>query len=698
MAVSTVVNAAADTYGNGGRKLVRLSNGWLVATLYTPQVNAPQIYFYVSKDNGLTFSRLCWTTFSSTGTTLVGFALASKGTNVYSIATYSNGSVRRLFFDALTVTDDNKASVDLDASQTSCGSGCSLAINSEGTELHAAWSSKNSTYPNSFNIRYAKGTIDANGSVTWGSAEQVTTSNATGTNNNNPCIVYTSSRPVILVEMANTNTPIYQMTAYYKNGSSWTQTSSYLANVAQVQANPCAVVDGNGVIHVVWHGADSIYTSIYNVRYSSSVDGGQTWSTIFNVSANTMYSQYNPSLSVDKKNNVYVFWEGRYNTSSIVNDIRLRSKTSSGTWSTTTNLTSQPNGGGSAINPSSMEKEINGLIGWVWKDSQTSSVKFDFILLNQAPTLTLTNPSNNLVLSEGNSYSVQGSATDLDNGNVVTIKYKINNGATRALNSGVSNGSTPISFAKSLTYHDKRLWDGTTDVVGVDLAEGTNHTLYVWAEDDQGGVSIQVTRTFTVIWNRPPTISGADENLGTISASPSKTYSVTDPEGNSFTITEYLDGEVLRTFAGEAGKQYTVTIPQDKWIRTPLATHTLKVRATDNSGMYSDRVYTFVRTDNSIVFQLTQPFSNDAKANRVLFTMDSVIPTGATLKVETCNNAYDASPTWEDITSKVLAGRGHTFANTTKTATKWAINIRVTIQKGTATQPVIINGFGGAFD
>ncbi|MGN7470511.1 DNRLRE domain-containing protein [Brevibacillus sp. SAFN-007a] len=329
-------------------------------------------------------------------------------------------------------------------------------------------------------------------------------------------------------------------------------------------------------------------------------------------------------------------------------------------------------------------------------------------ITNNPPTLTLTSPSNNLVLSEGNTLQIGGSATDSDSGNVVTIKYKVNNGTARALQSGVSNGSTPISFAKTLTYSNKRLWDGATDVVGADLAEGTNHTLAVWAEDDQpGGVSSQVTRTFTVIHNRPPTISGSNTNLGTISTPPSQTYTVTEPEGDGFTVTEKINGQLIRTFAGGAGRQETVTIPHDKWIRLDLDTpHTLTVEATDSKGLMSTRTYTFVRTETHIEFMLdfdnpdvAAHFTLDGMPERVLVTLEKYLPTGAEIEsVKVCNNAFDASPTWEDATSAVRGGRGYLFTNTVKTAADWGINIWVVLAKGTAAERVLLNGYGGAFD
>lgn len=325
--------------------------------------------------------------------------------------------------------------------------------------------------------------------------------------------------------------------------------------------------------------------------------------------------------------------------------------------------------------------------------------------LNNQPSITITSPADNQTLTEGNTYPISGDATDQDAGDVVSIWYKINNGTARAINSGVSDGSTPISFTKSLTYQNKRLWDGTTDVVGYDLAENTGHTLYVWAQDDKGGKSLEASRSFRVVWNRPPVISGQDEDLGTINTPPSQSFTVTDPESNPFTIQYYMDDQLIDSFPGVDGQSYTVTIPPDLWLQTSLTQHQLKVRALDNQGAYSDRIFTFTRTDDRINFTLNYAntdvrnfFTTDQRANRILVTLDAVIPSGATLLVEACNNAYDDTPTWEDITAQAQAGRGHIFTNTTSTSGQWGINIRIQILKGSATETVLLNGFGGAFD
>ncbi|WP_211222001.1 Ig-like domain-containing protein, partial [Brevibacillus laterosporus] len=273
---------------------------------------------------------------------------------------------------------------------------------------------------------------------------------------------------------------------------------------------------------------------------------------------------------------------------------------------------------------------------------------------NSNPTIVLTSPPNNQTLTENATLTIQGTASDTDKDNVVTIKYRMNNGTTRALQSGVSNGSTPIPFAKTLTFRTKRLYDGTTDPTGSDLAENTDHTLTIWAEDDQGGKSTEMTRKFRVVHNRPPVISGQNVDLGVLSAIPSENYTVTEPEGDAFTITEKINGKVIRTFAGTDSKENTVTIPQVTWLSLSLNdSHTITIEAKDSKGMTSTRTFTFRRTAERLSFHLKKPFSTDIAAKRILVTIDATVPSGADYRVEVSNNAFDELPTWEDATNFV---------------------------------------------
>lgn len=318
---------------------------------------------------------------------------------------------------------------------------------------------------------------------------------------------------------------------------------------------------------------------------------------------------------------------------------------------------------------------------------------------NTIPTLTL-KTGNNLTLSEAvgqNEILVDGSALDADPNNTVTIKAQFNNGTVRNLNSAISNGTTPIPFSKLFTYSDKKMFDGDTPLT-VELAENVDHTLKVWAEDGQGGISTIAERKFRVIHNRPPVISDNDRDLGTLIETPSVTYQVNDLEGQAITVTEKINGQVIRTFEAEPNTDYTIEIPIEKWIPLQLQQHSLTIEAVDTIGAKSIRTFTFTRIEDTILLELKNPFITDIAASRILVTPDVYVPIGATIKIEACNNAFDAEPTWEDITGMAMNKRGYTFTNTEKTAEEWGINIRFTLEKGTASQQVRLEGFGGAFD
>lgn len=127
------------------------------------------------------------------------------------------------------------------------------------------------------------------------------------------------------------------------------------------------------------------------------------------------------------------------------------------------------------------------------------------LIFNNAPTINVTSPSDARTLYENDTFAIAGTTTDADNGNVVSVKYSIDGGATQAITASVSAG-TAISFAKNLVYKSGKLYDGATAITST-LAEGSQHTLKVWAEDDQGGKSTEIIRTFYVVPNRAATLT-----------------------------------------------------------------------------------------------------------------------------------------------------------------------------------------------
>ncbi|WP_429845596.1 hypothetical protein, partial [Brevibacillus sp. FIR094] len=221
-----------------------------------------------------------------------------------------------------------------------------------------------------------------------------------------------------------------------------------------------------------------------------------------------------------------------------------------------------------------------------------------FGVTNTKPALSLTT-ENNLVLTEGNIFSVQGSATDIDNGNVVTVKYQINSSTARAAHSGVSNGSAPISFSRPLTYRGGRLYDGAIDVSGL-LAEGTTHTLSVWAEDDQGGKSDILTRSFTVRHNKPPVLTVNAFTPVQSGLIPPDTItlsgSVSEPDGNTVTVKGKLNSGSEKTLlSGVSTGSWSFPF---KVSELQAGTNILTITATDQFGSSSVKTFSI---NNSVV-------------------------------------------------------------------------------------------------
>lgn len=200
------------------------------------------------------------------------------------------------------------------------------------------------------------------------------------------------------------------------------------------------------------------------------------------------------------------------------------------------------------------------------------------------------------------------------------------------------------------------------------------------------------------VLNSAPIISDEDKNLGYKGSGFSISYTVNDENlEDSLIITESLDGEVIKIVNGAIRNQsYMINVAVDN---LSMGEHTISINVTDGKGGVATRVFNFIKEETKkIKLSLKEPFKTDIKATKILVTTIWNI-VGATSKVEACNNAYDELPTWEDITSQVMINRDFNFTNENKTADKWGINIRITVEKNPGYQEEIsISGFGGAFE
>lgn len=202
------------------------------------------------------------------------------------------------------------------------------------------------------------------------------------------------------------------------------------------------------------------------------------------------------------------------------------------------------------------------------------------------------------------------------------------------------------------------------------------------------------------IANKNPVITPSTVPSGSIAVKPSFNYRVTDPDGDSMTVTESIDGIVFNTRTGVAsGTQLTFTPTDLAWLRTRIKQAiNVTITANDGNGGVTTANYPITRTTPAIDLVLKTPFETDVAARRLLLRLEGNIPTDAIVSIQVCNNAFDASPTWENATNLVLSGFPHPFTNKTKTATKWGVSFKVRVERGSSVLPIYIDGLGGAFD
>ncbi len=309
-------------------------------------------------------------------------------------------------------------------------------------------------------------------------------------------------------------------------------------------------------------------------------------------------------------------------------------------------------------------------------DYRTSPVRT--VINNTAPTIS----GNDQNLGDKNlGFLITYQVNDVDEGDSLIVTEKLNGSTIRTINGAPRNQPVEIEITNETLFS---------------LPLNSENTIEIKADDQNGGIAYR-RYTFKRA-NTAPVISDRDQDLGQKTEPFAVDFSVTDNEGNAITVKAYLNGVKKEEYIAVDGDTNTFTIPQEDWFKLPIGQHSIKIEAIDEHRATAIRNYTFTRFDDKIQFTFKNVIETDIAATKILVTPTWIIPQGATVKVEVCNNGYDEVPTWEDITSQVITGKHYIFTNNTKTADKWGIDIKFTIEKGASTEECVIHGFGGAFE
>ena len=282
---------------------------------------------------------------------------------------------------------------------------------------------------------------------------------------------------------------------------------------------------------------------------------------------------------------------------------------------------------------------------------------------------------------KNSSFSISYSVKTADETDEVIITEKLNGNIIRTLRN--PSQGYPLTFDitedifRSLNMHVTN----TIEIVATNN-EATSYRRYTFIKTNSGPVI---------------TLTG-EKDLGKLTSKPTVEYSVSDNEGDEVTITEFLNGNIIKTFTAVLGQKYSIELTDDFWIACNGKENTITIAAEDSNKTTTYKYVTFSRKVDKVQFTTKEPIETSTSASKIMVTPQWNI-TNATGKVEVCNNGFDDSPTWEDMTSMVIAGRPYTFINSTKRSNKWGIKIRITITKNKGyTGEVAIYGFGGAFE
>ena len=319
-------------------------------------------------------------------------------------------------------------------------------------------------------------------------------------------------------------------------------------------------------------------------------------------------------------------------------------------------------------------------------------------------------------------YDTEGLNSGWKTGSNVTV---VNNRAPSAPGSitvpaAVRGGATlPISWTRATDSDDNlsgyelersvnggawsQVYKGSALTFTDTITAGWNTVAYrVRAYDTLNATSAYVTSdTRTVDNNAYPVItsdtaSGTD--LGTKNEGFALTYKVTDADGDTVTVKEYLDNVLQRSYTATLGQSNTFqAVTAANYQKILNGAHTLKVVANDGKADSTPYTVTFTKKVTSASITLAEPLDADDAITVMVLNIVGALPVDAVLQVLVTNNAKDAAPVWEDATADIKSGANHVFENKAA-ANGFAFNFKLNVRRGASDTGGYISSIGGAFE
>ena len=277
-------------------------------------------------------------------------------------------------------------------------------------------------------------------------------------------------------------------------------------------------------------------------------------------------------------------------------------------------------------------------------------------------------------------FNVTFTVNDTDSRDTLSISCALNGTTYKNISNAVRNQQYTFEINSSMFSN-----------LGINSA----NTIKITVSD--GKVSATRTYTFRKTNTAPVINYTGSENVGSIKSKASIRYTVTDAEGDDITITERLNGKVLQTYTVNTGTSCTVNIPNMSWLGCGNSTNTIEINARDTAGNSTNKSITFTRAIDRIEV-ITNPITTSKAVAKISLEV-GWNTANASGQVFVCNNAYDTSPTWEDMTSSVGSNLVYNLTNKTKTASNWGLSVKVIVKKdGGSTGEVSLYNIKGTYE
>ncbi|WAH38623.1 sialidase family protein [Alicyclobacillus dauci] len=600
---TTIVSGNFDISAAGGRKIVQLSNGWIVVAIR--DVGSAILRVYVSKDNGNT-----WSLLTTPSVNPVSWAIASNGNSVYLIACSGQYGIQVFAFDATTVPSSISTAKYPNQNESSQSwAGCSIAVDGNGY-IWVAWSDINPTFPQCYNIRAAKSTDGGNTWQWW----DVTNLGTSGDDSKYPSLaIGTDNTPVIAYSAMRGNPFVY---CAYLNGSAWTHdiTIQQTANTAPA---PCLVCDKNNIFHCFYSAQQNINQSLYGVWHTQS-QGPNAWPSTPNnwdpiVTHSSSYGSgwLDPTASYDpSKNQLYVFYESQDGNFG-------GSVGSQGAW---TALSGLPRTSNSNADPNALWSQFSmnsaDAIRYIYNDS--TSIQYSYVSLNSPPNAPTLNPVSNFDAMTAKNLTWQFSDP---NSNDSQSAYQlqvvdVSSGSTVVDSGKVTSSSQSYALAANTLSNGKQYqWRVTTwDSSG---AQGP------WSNYSTFNTAAAPSVSFT------SPLAGSSDNTSSVVAK----WSYSDPGNNAQASYDLQLLDANNNVLWESGtvNDSTGNI-REMTVQYTLANDTnyqLKIVSTNTKGITSAPATTSFSTSFTPPAPAAMTATPDSASGRISFAIFNPAPTGS---------------------------------------------------------------------